>query len=45
MPNIINEMKLDFKDVFLLPKRSAIKSRADVSNYIIFLSIKAKQIF
>lgn len=30
MPNIINEVKLDFKDVLLRPKRSTLKSRADV---------------
>lgn len=31
MPNVINEIKLDFKDVLLRPKRSALKSRADVN--------------
>lgn len=31
MPNIINEIKLDFKDVLLRPKRSTLKSRNDVS--------------
>jgi hypothetical protein len=31
MPNIINEVKLDFKDVLLRPKRSTLRSRADVS--------------
>ena len=30
MPNVIHEVKLDFKDVLLRPKRSSIKSRADV---------------
>ena len=30
MPHVINEIKLDFKDVLLRPKRSALKSRADV---------------
>lgn len=30
MPNIINEVKLDFKDVLLRPKRSTLKSRAQV---------------
>lgn len=30
MPNVINDVKLDFKDVLLRPKRSALKSRADV---------------
>ncbi|XP_028138599.1 GMP reductase 2 isoform X1 [Diabrotica virgifera virgifera] len=31
MPNIVNEIKLDFKDVLLRPKRSTIKSRNDVN--------------
>ncbi|XP_075223258.1 GMP reductase 1-like [Lycorma delicatula] len=31
MPNIINEIKLDFKDVLLRPKRSTLRSRADVN--------------
>lgn len=31
MPNIINEIKLDFKDVMLRPKRSTLISRNDVS--------------
>ncbi|GAB1598276.1 GMP reductase 2-like [Argonauta hians] len=30
MPRIDNDIKLDFKDVLLRPKRSTIKSRADV---------------
>ncbi|XP_043276915.1 GMP reductase 1-like [Venturia canescens] len=30
MPNIINDVKLDFKDVLLRPKRSTLKSRSDV---------------
>ncbi|GBP55965.1 GMP reductase 2 [Eumeta japonica] len=29
MPNIINELKLDFKDVLLRPKRSTLRSRSD----------------
>ncbi|XP_026750477.1 GMP reductase 1-like isoform X1 [Galleria mellonella] len=33
MPNIINEVKLDFKDVLLRPKRSTLKSRNDVDLY------------
>nr|XP_026483276.1 GMP reductase 1-like [Vanessa tameamea] len=33
MPNIINEVKLDFKDVLLRPKRSTLKSRNDVDMY------------
>jgi len=31
MPNISHDVKLDFKDVLLRPKRSQIRSRADVS--------------
>ncbi|GJQ66159.1 hypothetical protein Trydic_g4221 [Trypoxylus dichotomus] len=31
MPNIINEIKLDFKDVLLRPKRSTLRSRNDVN--------------
>ncbi|XP_066999278.1 GMP reductase 1 [Anabrus simplex] len=33
MPNIINDIKLDFKDVLLRPKRSTLRSRADVDLY------------
>lgn len=40
MPNIINEIKLDFKDVLLRPKRSTLKSRSDVSiDYFYFFLI------
>lgn len=52
MPHIINEVKLDFKDVLLRPKRSTLKSRNDVSTILIisiiicfepvFLSFKQK---
>lgn len=38
MPNIINEVKLDFKDVLLRPKRSTLKSRNDVSLFLINVS-------
>ncbi|XP_047001838.1 GMP reductase 1-like isoform X1 [Schistocerca americana] len=31
MPNIINDVKLDFKDVLLRPKRSTLRSRSDVN--------------
>ena len=31
MPRIDNDVKLDFKDVLIRPKRSTIKSRNDVS--------------
>ena len=30
MPHIDNDVKLDFKDVLIRPKRSTLKSRADV---------------
>ncbi|XP_051168363.1 GMP reductase 2-like [Leptopilina boulardi] len=33
MPNIINDIKLDFKDVLLRPKRTTLKSRSDVDLY------------
>jgi len=33
MPRIDNDIKLDFKDVLLRPKRSTLKSRADVDLY------------
>ena len=33
MPNIVYDVKLDFKDVLLRPKRSTLKSRADVDLY------------
>lgn len=31
MPHIDNDVKLDFKDVLLRPKRSTLKSRSEVS--------------
>lgn len=31
MPHIENDLKLDFKDVLLRPKRSTLKSRSEVS--------------
>lgn len=31
MPRIDTDIKLDFKDVLIRPKRSTIKSRSDVS--------------
>lgn len=31
MPRIENDIKLDFKDVLLRPKRSTLKSRSEVS--------------
>lgn len=35
MPRIDTDIKLDFKDVLIRPKRSTIKSRSDVSIKII----------
>ena len=42
MPNIVYDVKLDFKDVLLRPKRSTLKSRADVDLYreIVFRNSK-----
>lgn len=37
MPRIDNDVKLDFKDVLLRPKRSTLKSRADVN--IVYFTI------
>lgn len=31
MPRVDSDIKLDFKDVLVRPKRSTLKSRADVS--------------
>ena len=39
MPRIDNDIKLDFKDVLFRPKRSTIRSRADVSRRLIFIII------
>jgi len=42
MPNIVYDVKLDFKDVLLRPKRSTLKSRSDVDLYreIVFKNSK-----
>lgn len=32
MPRIDQEVKLDFKDVLIRPKRSTLRSRADVNS-------------
>uniref|UniRef100_A0A6M2DTE7 GMP reductase n=1 Tax=Xenopsylla cheopis TaxID=163159 RepID=A0A6M2DTE7_XENCH len=44
MPNIVNEVKLDFKDVLLRPKRSTLKSRSEVNLFreITFRNSKQK---
>lgn len=34
MPRIENDIKLDFKDVLLRPKRSTLKSRSEVSAFL-----------
>lgn len=34
MPRIENDIKLDFKDVLLRPKRSTLKSRSEVSTQL-----------
>jgi hypothetical protein len=41
MPRIDTDIKLDFKDVLIRPKRSTIKSRSDVT----FFSITAVQFY
>lgn len=38
MPRIDNDVKLDFKDVLLRPKRSTLKSRADVSLFPLYFT-------
>ncbi len=35
MPRIDQDVKLDFKDVLLRPKRSTLKSRAEVSMLLV----------
>jgi len=44
MPNVIHEVKLDFKDVLLRPKRSSIKSRADVEIKRKFTFLHSKRV-
>lgn len=36
MPHIDSDIKLDFKDVLLRPKRSTLKSRSEVSLLSLF---------
>lgn len=46
MPHIDNDVKLDFKDVLLRPKRSTLKSRSEVSQCRLpgsFLTFKFKK--
>uniref|UniRef100_V9IKX4 GMP reductase n=1 Tax=Apis cerana TaxID=7461 RepID=V9IKX4_APICE len=45
MPNIINDIKLDFKDVLLRPKRSTLKSRSDVDLFTEITFRNSKQIY
>merc|ERR1712127_437137 len=44
MPNIVGDVKLDFKDVLLRPKRSKIRSRADVDLVREFKFHNSKQV-
>eukprot|EP00093_Oithona_nana_P003121 03121.XXX_35294_33074_1 [CDS] Oithona nana genome sequencing. len=44
MPNVNQDIKLDFKDVLLRPKRSKIKSRADVDLVREFKFVNSKQV-
>ena len=45
MPNIVYDVKLDFKDVLLRPKRSTLKSRADVDLYREIKFRNSKQVY
>ena len=45
MPNIVYDVKLDFKDVLLRPKRSTFKSRADVDLYREIKFRNSKQVY
>ncbi|KAK1124518.1 GMP reductase 2 [Melipona bicolor] len=45
MPNIINDIKLDFKDVLLRPKRSTLKSRAEVDLFTEITFRNSKQTY
>ena len=38
MPRIENDIKLDFKDVLLRPKRSTLKSRSEVFKYVLLFT-------
>ena len=42
MPRIDNDIKLDFKDVLVRPKRSTLKSRSEVNNICTFVNKEAK---
>ncbi|XP_060815716.1 GMP reductase 1-like isoform X1 [Bombus pascuorum] len=45
MPNIINDIKLDFKDVLLRPKRSTLKSRSEVDLFTEITFRNSKQTY
>ncbi|CAF5114207.1 unnamed protein product, partial [Rotaria magnacalcarata] len=45
MPYIDNNIKLDFKDVLIRPKRSTLKSRADVDLTRQFLFRNSKKTY
>lgn len=40
MPRIENEIKLDFKDVLIRPKRSTLRSREEVPSPLLFLRVQ-----
>jgi GMP reductase len=44
MPQINHEIKLDFRDVLLRPKRSGLKSRADVNVHRKFTFLHSKRV-
>uniref|UniRef100_A0A8D0HG29 GMP reductase n=1 Tax=Sphenodon punctatus TaxID=8508 RepID=A0A8D0HG29_SPHPU len=45
MPHIDNDIKLDFKDVLLRPKRSTLKSRSEVDLTRSFVFRNSKQTY
>ncbi|XP_013388065.1 GMP reductase 2-like [Lingula anatina] len=45
MPRIDTDIKLDFKDVLLRPKRSTLKSRSDVNLHREFIFRNSKQVY
>lgn len=45
MPHIDNDVKLDFKDVLLRPKRSTLKSRSEVDLTRSFSFRNSKQMY
>lgn len=45
MPRLDNDIKLDFKDVLIRPKRSTLKSRADVDLTREFIFRHSKKVY